>query len=124
MDSAPSLDEFRKMQIPALRHDADRLEAWRQGRGSDEEVYAIADRLIRLHDTISQQDWLDTDENVERGLGVLRTRLDDDVPAGHIALLTNLLVAKTRAMLGDDPGPEPHGGPLAAEMALGSTKKV
>src|SRR5688572_22748969 len=44
MEAPPSLEEFARFQIPALRHDADRLAAWIEGHAANEEVLAIAHR--------------------------------------------------------------------------------
>ena len=41
-----------------------------------------------------------------------------------MAHVIEALVGATRIMLGDDPGPEPSGGPLAAQMALGAKKRA
>ena len=124
MDAPLSLEEVAKLQVPALRHDAQCLDAWVHKKDPGVDVCAIAERLLRLHTTIDQQGWLRRSATVHRGLEVLEQGIAEHKPADQLALLTNLLVAMTRAMLGDDPGPEPHGGPLAAQMAIGARKRV
>jgi hypothetical protein len=118
-----SLEEFAKLQIPALRHDAAQVERWRR-RPTDVDVRAIAERLLRLHQTIVDQDWITRSMPVVQGLEVLAKGLAENRPDAQIVLLTGLLISRTREMLGDDPGPEPSGGLLAAEMAIGVKKRV
>ena len=123
MNASPSFEEFAKLQVPALRVDARRLEAWRLGKDDEVDVRAIAERLVRIRTTIADQGWLLRSQAMSAATVELKERVENGQTAEQIAILTSFILALTRAMLGDDPGPEPYGGPLAAQMAVGVKKK-